>query len=343
MRLKGVCYDVGREMMGRNWRPDFDPRVVRRELEIIRNDLHCNAVRLQGRDPERLRLAAEPALELGLEVWFSPELWDHDADETVAYLGPAARTAQRLHERWPGRVVFSVGSELTLFLRGIVPGANILKRLESPKLVEIIRSGRHNAPLNAFLGRAASVVRREFQGPVTYASLPFEAVDWSPFDWVGGDFYREARGRDRYGDVLRRSRGFGKPLANMEFGCCTFRGAEDLGGRGWQIVDVRRRTPRLTGNYVYDQGSQARELADLLQANDAAGVDATFVFTFVQPPPVSTPRERRRLARVTFDPDIVSYSLVKWLPEGQPGIAYPEMTWEPKESFRAVAQYFAAH
>jgi hypothetical protein len=323
VKRKGVCYDVGREMLGRSWRPEFDPQIVRRELEVIRDDLHCNAVRLQGQDPERLRIAAEGALNLGLEVWFSPELWDHDADETLAYLKAAARTAHGLEAQWPGRVVFSVGSELTFFMRGFVPGANVLKRLASPQLVEIIRSGAHNVPLNRFLGRAAEAVRSEFRGPLTYASLPFEVVDWSPFDWVGGDFYRDARSRDRYPEVLERFRRFGKPLANMEFGCCTFRGAEDLGGRGWQIVDYRRWIPRLTGDYVYDQGSQARELADLLRVNDSAGVDATFVFTFVQPPQEASAWERRRRARVRFDLDILSYRLVKWLPNGRQGRSTP--------------------
>jgi len=45
MNRKGVLYDVGR-VMGVNWRPLFDPNVVHRELEIIKNDLHCNAVRI---------------------------------------------------------------------------------------------------------------------------------------------------------------------------------------------------------------------------------------------------------------------------------------------------------
>ena len=45
MNGKGVSYDVGR-VMGLNWRPVFDPAVVHRELEIIRDDLHCNAVRI---------------------------------------------------------------------------------------------------------------------------------------------------------------------------------------------------------------------------------------------------------------------------------------------------------
>jgi hypothetical protein len=69
MKLKGICYDVGRVMMDNQWHPDFDPQTIHRELEIIKHDLHCNTVRLLGRDIDRLMLAAEDALNQGLEVW----------------------------------------------------------------------------------------------------------------------------------------------------------------------------------------------------------------------------------------------------------------------------------
>jgi hypothetical protein len=36
MRRKGVVYDVS----GVNWRPDYTPALVHRELEIIKIDLH---------------------------------------------------------------------------------------------------------------------------------------------------------------------------------------------------------------------------------------------------------------------------------------------------------------
>ena len=68
MRRKGVCYDVGRELAGRSWRPDFRPGEVRRELEIIAGDLHCTAVKLHGADLPRLGWTAQVALELGLEA-----------------------------------------------------------------------------------------------------------------------------------------------------------------------------------------------------------------------------------------------------------------------------------
>jgi hypothetical protein len=76
LRRKGVCYDVGRVMLGRNRRPDFDPRIAHRGLEIIRKDRHCHAVRLQGLDLSRFTAASEDALGQGLEVGVSPEMSD---------------------------------------------------------------------------------------------------------------------------------------------------------------------------------------------------------------------------------------------------------------------------
>jgi hypothetical protein len=91
MNRKGVCYDVGRVTAGQNQRPEFDEGTLRRELAIIRQELHCTAVRICGQDLERLVAAAEIALEVGLEVWLSPELWDH---------GPAT---WRLPQKRPSR------------------------------------------------------------------------------------------------------------------------------------------------------------------------------------------------------------------------------------------------
>jgi hydroxymethylpyrimidine/phosphomethylpyrimidine kinase len=67
MRLKGVCYDIG-TVYYFNWRPNFDPEIVQRELEIIKADMHCNAVKIGGFNIDRLMITAEDALRQGLEV-----------------------------------------------------------------------------------------------------------------------------------------------------------------------------------------------------------------------------------------------------------------------------------
>ena len=163
MKRKGVSYDVGR-VMGGNWRPVFDPQVVRRELEIIQNDLHCNAVRICGLDIDRLTTAAEQALQLGLEVWLSPEMWDKSQEETLRYITRAAAAAEKLRERWPEKLVFLVGSELTLFMQGIVPGRNITQRMGNPSFWENAKARQAQPAAQCFLdeserSRAAGLSR----------------------------------------------------------------------------------------------------------------------------------------------------------------------------------------
>ena len=356
MKRRGVCYDVGRVMWGQDWRPEFSPAETHRELQIIKDDLHCNAVRICGQEIDRLAVAGKDALDQDLEVWLSPELWDHSPEETHDYIVSAAERAEELYRHRPGHVVLSVGSELTLFMASIIEGTSVFERLQHPSFWEHVSSGAHNAPLNAFLAEANDRVRQVFHGAITYASVPLETVDWSRFDFVSVDLYRDARLRDRFGDVLGRYFAYDRPVAITEFGCCTYRGAADAGGRGFAILDYpasgRDSTPpRLNGDYLRDEPEQARELTEMLAIFEHAGVDATFMMTFVAPlnPYSDDPR---------FDLDMASYSLVKsyggrlgplgtahpqapWDRE-RLGTTYPDMPWEPKTSFRAVANHYAA-
>lgn len=335
MKRKGVNYDVGRVMMGEHWRPTFDPKIVHRELEIIKNDLHCNAVRICGLDIDRLVTASEDALKQGLAVWLSPEMWDKSQEETLDYIVKAAAAVEQLREYWPQQLVLSIGSELTLFMQGIVEGNNFMERMDHPAFWEHIKAGVHNKPLNAFLTRANVAVRQVFRGSVIYMSAPLETVNWSLFDFVGVDMYWDARIKDSYGDLVKRYFAYNKPVIIGEFGCCTYQGAGDAGGMGWAIVDLGTTPLRLNGEYVRDEGVQARELTGMLSILDSVGVDGAFVFTFVSPtfPYNEDPQ---------YDLDMASYSLVKSY-AGKRGTTYPAMPWEPKESFKAVADYFAKH
>jgi hypothetical protein len=239
MERKGVCYDVGRVMMGDNWCPIFDPKVVHRELEIIKKDLHCNAVRICGLDINRLMITAEDALKQGLEVWLSPEIWDKSPEETLKYITNAAAVAEKLRKQWPDKLVFLVGSELTLFMQGILKGKNFFERMGSPLSLwwRLKVLGTHNKLLNAFLAKVNTSVREVFHGQVTYASAPIERVDWSLFDFVCLDYYRGKQNRYSYGQRLERHFTHGKSVIITEMGLCTYQGAEDKGGRGFMIVD----------------------------------------------------------------------------------------------------------
>jgi hypothetical protein len=333
-RLRGVCYDVGRSFGGPSTRPQLQARVVARELEIIRDDLSCNAVRICGSDIGRVGRSAEHALSLGLEAWLCPELFEHDQPDTLRYIARAARTAEDLRRRWPSRVVLSVGTELSIFMPGILTGAHFTERIASPTLLAQLSTASYAEQLNGFLARACAAARQNFDGPITYAAAPFEPVDWRMFDAAGLDVYRDQTNRTRLGALLEPALAHDMPVVISETGCCTYRGAEHAGGMGWAIIDHTTTPPRLDGEYERDEQLQARELIDTLELLERCGVDGVFVMTFVSP--MLTHRDDPR-----HDLDMASYSLVKSY-RNRAGTTYPDMPWEPKRSFHALGRHFAA-
>jgi hypothetical protein len=347
MQIKGVNYDVG-TVMGVDWRPDYDPKVVQRELAIIKNDLHCNAVGISGKDIGRVLRTAEVAMDQGLDAWLSPSDWhDRPPDATLAYITSAATAAQPLNERHPGKVVLSIGGELTLFMRGIVPGKTFRQRAATVFKTDAIQTGRHNQPLNDFLGTALEEVRKVFSGQVMYRSLVWEHVDWSNFDIIGVDHYWAEKIQHQYVDMVKPLFASGKPVINTGFGFNTTTAPVSgmLGTLGalpffrillhQQPVIGRFIRPHLKVVPERDEALQAKRLVNNLKLLDEAGFSGAFMDTFTLPTYAysDTPKH---------DLDRVSSNLVKFFDDGRHGTTYPDMAWEPKEAFRAVAEYYSA-
>ncbi len=338
MIKRGICYDVGTFTSKDNSsRPTFDQDVVRREMQIIAQDLHCNAVKVYGQDIERLLFAAECGRAAGLEVWLSPQFHNAGERETLAYLAECARAAESLRKRCERKIVFVAGCELTFFMRGLVLGDDSFARMQTffkpwRLIKNTILKGPFNTRLNSFLREAAGVIRAEFRGPLTYASGPWEDVDWSVFDFIGVDYYRDARNRQSYADGLSKYGRSGKPVAVLEAGCCTYQGADNKGGYGWAIVDRSQTPRRLKENLARDEALQAACLNELLEVFERAHVYGSFIFTFAM-------ETYPHSADPLFDLDRASYGVVKMLANGK-GTTYPDMPWEPKESFAAVAQFY---
>jgi hypothetical protein len=336
MRGKGINYDTGFINKGSSSREPFDPTIVRREIEIIRDDLHCNTIRVTGGDADRLEIAAAIAAEAGLEVWFAPFTCDLTFEEMLVLLADCAERAERIRLRG-AEVVLVLGAELSLLNKGFLPGESIADRIallgDPKRLRELIRAVPPR--INEFLGQAVSVVREHFGGKLTYAAMPFEGVDWAPFDFVSLDLYRTAEVARLFAESVRALVAEGKPVAITEFGACTYQGAADKGARaGFVIVwDEETAMPlRLDGEYTRDEEGQANYLREMLAIFDAEGVDTTLVFTFAgyALPHRCNPRD---------DLDLASYGIVTVLEDGH-GTTYPDMTWEPKAAFNALAEAY---
>src|SRR4029453_1240378 len=98
-------------------------------------------------------------------------------------------------------------------------------------------------------------VRQRFGGPVGYASLPLESVDWAPFDIIASDAgYRDATNAEAFPRTLAAAVGQGKPYAATEFGCCTFRGAGEVAGAAEPVTyDEQGRAVKLTAALERDE------------------------------------------------------------------------------------------
>ena len=347
MRVKGINYDTGFFSAGTNTHEPFDPEVVRREMHIIRDDLHCNAVRITGGDPDRLETAASHAADAGLEVWFCPFTNGLTQDALLALLADCAERAERLRRRG-AEIVVLTGSEISLFTVGFLPGETLQDRLAlvaDPLRVRPL-IGEVRARINDFLRRAVQVVRSRFGGPVSYASLPLEGVDWTPFDAIASDaVYRSAATATRFRDLVRafvaQGRSQRKPVAATEFGCMTYRGAADIASSDIHaMVDWGSdgSATRLKADHVRAEDEQATYLREVLEVLESEGVDAAFVYTFAR---YDLPhREDPRT-----DLDQVSCGVVKVF-DGQsdapdPGLRrYPDMPWEPKAAFDTLADCY---
>jgi hypothetical protein len=69
------------------------------------------------------------------------ELWDHTPDATLDYIVTAAgRGHDELPRVHPGRLILTLGAELTLFMTGIIAGDTVAERIKDPDLADHLRS-----------------------------------------------------------------------------------------------------------------------------------------------------------------------------------------------------------
>ncbi len=277
----GVTYDTGFLPGGSNSRPRFRRVDVERDMQAIADKLGCRSVRITGGSPKRLAIAADEAVRAGLRVLFSPFPCELSKTDTTAMLVECAGHAELLR-RAGADVTLVLGCELSLFGYGFVPGANFVERM--PRL------GRPIPALAPYLAEVARSVRPLFGGPLTYASGTWEDIDWTPFDIVSVDAYRDHHNAHRYAQKLAALRVSERTLAVTEFGCCTYRGAGELGGAGWM-------TPPEDVVHLYDENEQVQYLRDCDAALEQAGVDIAFWFTYASW--TSDPERAYGLTRIT--------------------------------------------
>jgi len=298
---KGITFDTGFRSAGTSTREPFDPEIVRREMRVIRDDLHCDAVRVTGGYADRLKIAATHAAAAGLEVWLCPFVNGVTQEERLALVADPLRLRPMIGD---------VRARINDFLR---------------RAVDVVR---------ARFGGKVSYASLPLEG-VDWA--PFDIIST---DAAYRTKATVAHFRENIRAFVAQGRALGKPVAITEFGCTTHRGASDGGGdslaEGAIIVwGDDARPVRLNAEYVRDEDEQARHLREVLEVFQAEGVDAAFVNTFARYdlPHRSDPRE-------DFDMASFGVVKVLDGDSGSGVRRYPDMPWEPKAAFDILAGWY---
>ncbi len=320
MKAKGVNYDTGTYLVGHLSR-DVSPEKMEDDINMIKDDLNANSIRVYGMEKDKLHQASKMALDRGMEVWYSPRHINVSPAQTLRQIAQYAKDAESLRKENPN-VVFVLGNEFTLDVNGFYDGKYWTDRARGLGHADHRQA---NTKLRPFVKKALDVARKNFGGKITYASGFWEDVDWSDFDFVSVNKYMFGWNKDSYERELRDLKKYGKPIAITEFGGGSFKGAYDRNEPSHTIIDWQKR--EVKEGFERDEGEQAKHMKKLLKMYEKEGVYGAFPYTFVEDshPHSEDPRK---------DFDMGSYNLVKVLEDG---------TYVPKESFKEVSKFYKTH
>ncbi|WP_190138374.1 abortive phage infection protein [Streptomyces longispororuber] len=328
LTYRGVLYECAD---GETPHTGWDRNRMCSDVRAIRRSLHANSLVAYGTGVERLTATAAEAAEHGMHVWLQPRLADVPEREILDHLAETGRQAERLR-RQGARVYLSVGCEFVLFVPGIAPGDNAYERVRN------MLSGNWDPEeaqrkLDRLIPRAAATARAVFHGPVTYGAALGDTVGWTLFDIVSVNYYSYFADPGGYARELAPYCEWGRPVAITECGTCTFQGAPEAGGMGWDTVDHTKPKPEVRPGLRRSERTQARYLTQVLDVFEDLGLHAAMVYEFVSP-------DQPHRGEPRYDYDMAGYTLTKavWGTEDDPTARWH---WEPKESFHAVARHFA--
>ncbi|WP_328990482.1 hypothetical protein OG394_29890 [Kribbella sp. NBC_01245] len=333
MDLQGVAYDTGTVFMDEESRPTWNRRQLRQELEAIDERLHANWVSVFGSEVERLTEAADEALSRGLTVSIQPRAFDRPQEYALEHLRQTACAAERLRKQHDPEVILVVGCEFMLFTPGIVPGADFYERVENLSKPDADWPGIHRR-FATYVDKVVKVARKNFGGRITYgAAADLEPVNWALFDIVGLDYYSYNEDPAAHTAELAPFRQWNQPILILEFGCCTFTGAAEKGGMGWNVVDYTKDPPAIPPGVERNEAEQAEHLVNMLGVFEREACLGAAMYSFISPDAAHSPTTK------AHDYDIASYALVKTIRKDHFDPLSP-YRWEPKQSFHAVAREY---
>lgn len=293
------------------------PEKIGLEMEEIIG-LGCDSVRIYGDNEEKLLLAAKIALEKGLNVWISPRIFNANKEDTLSKLTEFAKKVEVLR-RSPGnedKITLVLGNEISIDSSEIFEDETYLDRVKKYESVAIFQTLSTRFKLKKVLQglsparvleeqrmkvvsagmvkEMAAQVRPLFHGPLTYAALPQEEIDWDDpnLDLVSVNLYDDASHSDKgYEEKLKSYKGHKdktgreKQVAVTEFGTSSYRGASWFGGASSQkAINWQKMKPASPCHIlplINNREGQVKHLEKLIRLYRKHQLGAAFIFEFV--------------------------------------------------------------
>ena len=267
IRYKGMRMSVG-------WKGnDHAPIDVQDEkLDVIRDELRCNAVIIYGYADfeDDLIQVGRLAIEKGFDrIYLTPMYLDFSIEDTVKRIVQFASKVKTLREI-SDSIVFMVGHEFSLDSSSFVPGTTYDEREQNAWKGQFDwRKGLSVMP-DAFR-KIISLCKQNYGYPIAYAATTWEAdnaVPWQDpmFESIGVDAYiwNKVGWTEQYvmNEIQRLSQLYRKQVMVTEWGCCTFKNASE----DWQAEPGP--------DHPYDEDEQAnyiRQYCNMLNRSVATG------------------------------------------------------------------------
>jgi hypothetical protein len=112
MKIKGIIYDVGMPYWPGQPIRNLTQSTMKKEFELIKNELGCNGIGLHGSFNSKLVEATRIALKVGLDVWLFPRYINKTARETLKLFEELVKKVENLKEK--EKIVLGIGDELTV-------------------------------------------------------------------------------------------------------------------------------------------------------------------------------------------------------------------------------------
>lgn len=268
IRYKGMRMSVG-------WKGNYDHVPIDAQdekLDVIRNELGCNAVIIFGYADfeDDLIQVGRLAMEKGFDrIYLTPMYLDFSIEDTVERIGQFASKVRTLREI-SDSIVFMVGHEFSLDSSSFVPGTTYDEREQNAWNGQFDWRKALSVMPGAFR-KIISLCKQNYGYPVAYAATTWEAdnaVPWEDpmFESIGTDAYiwNKVGGTEQYvmNEIQNLSQKYRKQVMVTEWGCCTFKNASE----DWQAEPGP--------NYPYDEDEQAnyiRQYCNMLNRSVATG------------------------------------------------------------------------